>query len=812
MKALRKVLTALILSVTVPCMAARADYITVVGTVADASDGSACCFATLALYRNAELVAAVSADAGGKFEMKAIPGTYTLKVGLMGYKDYEDELNLFENSSRELKISLQPDAEMLSAAKVSDKVPVIEMKADKIVMNVSHSAFAQGSNGLDLLKKAPGVTIDKDGNVKLNGNPVSVWIDGRPSYLSGEALKNLLKGTSGTTIDKIEVIANPSAKYDAEGQGGIINIKTRRSSLQGLNGTLTLDGGGMYRSDLGQGIWNTGANANINYRSAKNSTNLIIGRSWDHNLVSMGMDTEMPTSSGLLKSSSNSLLRSDDSSTQLQLSSDFFLDSKNTVGFIVSAPGSWSTMDSPLGDNSYLTTLDGLEISRSNAEIINHTKSPRYSGNLNWTRIFDPAKASEMTVNIDYLRNGSYNTSRQTNHDLSGGSESVTEREVTTGSEVDLVSAKADWQGLVFGQYMLEAGGKWAWSHTGFSNKHIETGLPDINDGFIYNEHIGAAYATLAGQFGQKLSGKIGLRAEYTIANGDWNSDGEPYSNNYLDLFPNVNIAYMASPKTMFALTYNRRIGRPKYSQLNPSKVWLDANNTICGNRDLQPEYSDNISVVGSFNQIYALYLGFQYRTNMINQMPSFDAMGHEQLIWSNVGRQMGVYLSMNVNEMPITKWMNWTLNLTGMTLRQMDVPTLSDDWKCAAQFYTSLSFSLPANWRIDWDAFGMSKMNWGYFVLQPYAFSSVAVKKTILDNKMTLSLKFDDIFDSSAQQLKIMGAEGVSNSMISQHFYARKVGVSLSWNFGQSQKARKRNVGNVEESSRLGSSSSLGK
>lgn len=799
----------LIASLSFPCMAAKADYRIVRGSVIDKSDGTPASFATVAAIRDEEFVA-TAADTEGKFSLKLSAGQYKLKVSLIGYKDYNGTLSVSGSDSELPVIALEPEAETLASARITDKVPLMEMKADKLVMNVSHSAFAQSSNGLDLLKKSPGVTVDKDGNVKLNGNPVSVWIDGRPSHLSGDALTNLLKGTAGTSIDKIELIANPSAKYDAEGQGGIINIKTKRSTLQGLNGTVTLDGEAMYHGDLKSWALGENVSANLNYRSAKNSTTLLLGQGYDRSFTSIATDTEMDTAAGTLKSWSNSLLKSNDSSMQLQLSSDFFLDDKNTVGFIVSAPSWWSRMGSSPSDNISITELDGVELSRSASDLSTYAKGPRYSGNLNWTRVFDPAKASEMTVNLDYLRNGSYTDNKQFNHDYAGGGDVLTTRDVITDSNVDLLSAKLDWQGLIFSKFMLEAGGKWAWSNTAYSNKLAETALPEDNTAFTYSEHIGAAYATISGALGQKLSGKLGLRAEYTIANGDWESDGTTYSNSYLDIFPNLNLAYMASENAMLAFTYSRRINRPRYSQLNPSKIWLDANNTISGNRDLQPEYSDNLTLTGAFHQVFSLSLGLMNRTNLINQIPTFDSEGHEHIVWGNVGRQLGGYLSASIGELPVSNWLTWTLNVTGMAVQQLGVPSIPEDWAIAAQGYTSFAFNLPKDWKIEVDAFGMTKMNWGYFEIQPYFGSSLAVKKSLLDNKLTLSLKMNDIFDSFSTSLRVLGSDATS-STINQKNYMRRVGIGLSWNFGQSQNRRARKVGSLDESSRLGGSGSLG-
>ena len=141
---------------------------------------------------------------------------------------------------------LREETERLEEVEVKAKKPLIERQMDKLVVNVSASPLAAGSNGNDILRRSPGVRIDKDGNITVNGKSVEIWVDGKPSYLSGQQLKAMLDGTDGNTIEKIEIISNPSAKYDASGQGGIINIKTKRNMMKGLNGMLSAAYGGMY--------------------------------------------------------------------------------------------------------------------------------------------------------------------------------------------------------------------------------------------------------------------------------------------------------------------------------------------------------------------------------------------------------------------------------------------------------------------------------------------------------------------------------------------------------------------------------------
>ena len=239
------VITALLLWAV--CASARQQNVrSISGTVIDAATEKPIEFATVALIApDSTIVNGTTTDSAGHFTIERIPsGEYKLMAAFIGYTSLITDLNAVP--ARGAVLALEPDAEMLEEAVVTARRPVIEQKLDKLVMNISDAVSTEGSNGTDLLRKAPGVTIDFDGNVKLNGSAVAVWIDGRPSNLSGKELEVLLQSTDGTTIDRIEIMAHPSAKYDAAGGGGIINIVTKKNFMQGFNGSVNLGYGGMY--------------------------------------------------------------------------------------------------------------------------------------------------------------------------------------------------------------------------------------------------------------------------------------------------------------------------------------------------------------------------------------------------------------------------------------------------------------------------------------------------------------------------------------------------------------------------------------
>ena len=797
---MKRFLLALILtaSTLAPAGATRlrqdaATVTTLRGRVTDKADGSPAAFATVALVRRDSTIAAAgTADNDGLYSLKAQAGNYVLAISLIGYKDFRADATL-QNASEEINVALDVDKEMLAAARISEKVPLVEMKPDKIVMNVRESAFAQGSSGLDLMRKAPGVTIDKDGNVKLNGQAVDVWVDGRPSYLSGEALKGMLSGTSGDSIDKIELIANPSAKYDAAGQGGIINIKTRKNSAAGLNGTVSLEGGGFHFP--AENLWSRSAelDANIGLRTAKTNTNLSLSGGLDSSPFRISMDNSTELPSGSFASKSTTLSMMDMKSRNLKLSHDWFIGERDIVGAIVSAPAYDYSMPTVKGEGE--SFLGGASLGKTVSESDSKYHAPRYSANLNYTHTFDEAKDSEITANLDWYRNVADNIYDEKTLDETGTTQ-LSSTAMDSRNCVDIWSAKADWQGLVFGKVMAEAGGKWASSTTWNSMNLVRSGSADVNNTFIYKENIGALYLSAASSVGQNFSWKAGLRGEFTSSLGDWNDSPR----NWFDLFPSLSLSWSKPGKLMTALSYSRRISRPHYSQLDPTPNFIDSRSYSAGNKDLLPEYTDALTLTAAFGQYFSLGAGWNHTTNLHAQVPSFLGDGTEVLTWSNYGHRNLSYISANISYLPLTKWLSWTLSASGMLI----------DTRPAFTGYTCLSFVLPKDWKIEWDGYMSAGMVWGLFEIGPMGSSSVAVKKSVMDGKLTFNFKMDDLFDTMHQTIKINSDSG--SSYLVQDIFMRKATLGVSWNFGKAQQSRRRNVGNLEEADRAGKSGNIGK
>lgn len=783
------------------------------GRVTEAETGEGVPFATVSVIREADSSVAAGAvsDLDGKFDI-AVPQQekYLVAASAMGYETVCRSVAGGEVGD----IALKADATMLKAVEVTAKVPLIEQKIDKIVMNVSQSAFAQGNNAMELLRKAPGVSIDRDGNVQLNGQTVSVWIDGRPSHLDGKSLEALLEGTDGTSIDKIEIMANPSSKYDAEGQGGIINIKTKKNLAKGVNGTLSANYGGMYfERDGRKYMQDQDVNLNLGFRTEKTNSFVQLSESTGQMGADVTSDMEGEQMGGYkFKQHSESPNDIDMHNLMLKVGSDWFIDKKNTLGFIYTMPMNYMLQEADSSRNKSYQTLNEVLLQRDATDVSTAYKSRQYAGNLNYTHTFDEMKASELTVNLDYFHNVGKSANRNYNY-IWTPIDSLTHpylMDIRADRNVDIYSAKADWQGVVGGKYFMEAGGKWALSRTDNDMERMENGTA-YNSLFKYDEDVTAAYVSFAGQLSAKWSIKAGLRGEYTYSHGKWISADTTSTKNYFDLFPTLFVGYNPTQKWRLSLSYTRRIQRPSYDQLNPFQNYIDAHTSNVGNPDLKPCYSDNAYLMAGYGQHLSLTAAFMYSHDVLFRTPELNVVtGDQTMRYSNAGNQVILGGGVTLSEQPLGKHFALTAVVTGYAFRSERPDGINNSFY--GQTYLCLTYNLPKDWKLQLDGWGSTPVIAGYFRTNWNYSINFGVKKTCLDNRLTFSLNINDLFRTMDGGFDIVGQPGVT-STFQQKYLMQKVTVGLQWNFGTAQKPLKqRRVGDLEESSRTGSSgTSLG-
>jgi len=410
-------------------------------------------------------------------------------------------------------------------------------------------------------------------------------------------------------------------------------------------------------------------------------------------------------------------------------------------------------------------------------------------------------------MNLDYFKNVGKEHNEQ--HDTTRTLTDLipTQKMIKADIDYDIWSAKVDYQSVVWQRFLLESGAKWALSMTDNNSSELESFKPDLITEFTYLEQIGAAYVSLAGQLGPKWSFKAGLRGEYTYSFGDWISAGDQTKRSYFDLFPTVFVGFNPNEKWRFSTSFSRRINRPGYSQLNPTKTFIDAKTYVMGNPDILPEYSNDLTASVGYGQYLGIAMGTMHSNNSINQIPSYED-GISYMTWDNYGTTRINYLALSVSALPVTKWLQWSMTPTCVNIKSTIKNSNVVKNYTSFQGYTSLSFILPKDWRIDLDANGAGPMIMGSYKIHAYAVSNFAAKKTLLDGKMTLTLKLDDIFRTMKTDIEILDDFNTGyTSEILQRFCTQKLLIDLTWNFGTQHQTKQRKVGNMDELSRAGRS-----
>lgn len=784
------------------------------GKVYDASTREPLAFCTVSLLKaDSTLLTGTVTDEQGAFNL-TIPQEkpLLLRISFVGYHTYRQTLR---NTAEQLPDSLflQPVSETLEDMVVVGKLPLIEQKMDKLVVNVESMLSIQGEDAIALLRKVPGVSIDKDGNIKRNGKEVSIWIDGRPSYLSGEDLQALLKGTAAETIEKVEVIAHPSAKYDAAGEAGIINLKMKRSRLEGFNGNIaasyTSQPYKQYYFQQGNG------SAMLSYRSSiSNSVLNVSGGGYDNFSVVTSTNSVPDTQ---LQQKEYSLTNNLGYYTSVRFSNDFFINKSNTLGFIFSYNGGEGKKPQ-LDYHSEIMIADSVA-QRGNIEEENFDNRYNYTANLNYTLIFNEEKSSEITFNADYVSSNNYGEQDKLYSYMQGNDETPFSYKLYnkhTRNRMNVYSGKADFQHALSPNYFLEAGAKYAHTTTLYDNQQWlissptppEAGNPDKTQ-LRYTEQIGALYVTFSAKLNNQWTIKGGLRGEYTDVLGTWGDTAT--TQRYFNVFPTVFVGYTPNEKHRLSFSYTSRINRPSYWQLNPiANTQGSEESYLYGNPAIKPSLSHNLQLDYGWGYHVNLSAGYSYANNVPTAV-LFKLEGlTKHYRWENFATSQNGYLSVSLSELPIVKnWLTTTAIISGM-LTVFD-ETISNPLQQITPLsiygyaYGSLNLQLPKRFRIELSGWGASPAVWAYSRQNWVGSMDLSVKKNFLkDDRLSVTLTVADVFNSGKTTLvqKISG----NNSIYTQEFRwsSTAARVSLSYRFGNNgQPTKRRNVGNVEELNR---------
>lgn len=667
--------TVIILVMMLNVMVLYAQNITIKGVVVDKNTEEKLSFANVMQMSDssasAKLICGTTSNEKGEFALEVKQKDVVLKVNFLGYKDVflavNQRLYPIKNQTIDLgTIYLETDAQALGEVSIIGKQTRIEMNQDKIVMNVDDGVSATSANVFEMLRKVPGVVIDKDENITLQGQSnVLFQFDGRDIRIPYSGMKSILKGMSPNMVEKIETITNPSSKYEAEGTAGIINIVMAKEKATGFSGDAH--------------SW-SGINEDF-----KNNTGVSLNWVTNRWTISSGLSATRFASRTMTQmdqyiwgfGSDTSRIHSDETITKnnftglnFNLSADYKVNNNSSLGAMFSFDRNWiKTPDSPLQlmqiSKSPYTTIDSSYAMLND----NDLASSNFMGSLYFNKRLDTI-GGQYTISFDYNHNIGDQTSTSNNYYYRGLQEILQRQENLFNdgdNKYDAYSLKVDVVKPFNSQYSIEFGAK---TRLAIVDNDFSATINDVLDenrtqAFKYKENVSAAYVSFSDKMTDKFSFRIGLRAEHTYTSFDLRTTNENYDNSYFSLFPSLTLNQRIGKMDNLSLSYTYRISRPDYNSLNPFVTKLSDYSYSTGNPYLDPEYTHKVSLNYAFHYLVFLTASYGYTNNQINQtaMANTSTLAITQKPYNNgYSQDFNIGLSSMLPLGPV----EWTLWLQG--------------------------------------------------------------------------------------------------------------------------------------------------
>ncbi|WP_114792448.1 TonB-dependent receptor [Niabella yanshanensis] len=783
------------------------------GTVKDA-DNKPLNAATVTLLKAADSsIAKLNAsDKSGSYAFEHIePGKYLVLATAVGYtKAYSAAFELAGTDKTVPAIALSKVATEMSAVVVTARRPLIEVKADKMVVNVEGTVNATGNDGIDLLRRSPGVLVDKDDNISMSGkNGVEVYIDGKPSPLKGSDLANYLRSLQSSSIESIELITNPGARYEASGNAGIINIKLKKDKALGTNGTVNAG----YNVGV-FGKYNGGISLNHRSKKANYFGNYNYSNGLNYNKLTLYR--EIKGANGAVDTIFDQLsnMKSERQAHGFKAGMDYYLNTKNTLGVILSGNISDNTNKTagpmtitPRGESTdrILEANPVMEGDRKN-----------YNANVNYK--YADTAGRQLNIDLDYGRYENYTNQYIPNIYYTGDHATEVSRNIyrlITPTDINIYSFKADWE-QNFKKGKLSYGTKIGFVESFNNFNRFDANGPkellDINSSnvFDYTENVNALYVNYNRQF-KGFMIQVGLRGENTNSNGVSSSEVAPDSTvkrSYTDLFPSAAITFNKNPMSQWNFTFSRRIDRPNYSNLNPFRFALNDYTYQQGNPYLRPQYTNSFGITHTFKYKLNTTLNYSHIKDMFAQILDTTEASKSFQITRNLATQDVISLNVSYpfSYKAFTLFSNLNSNYSiykanfGGGARDIHEEVFS------YTIYTQGSYKFAKTWTAELTGLYISPSIWqGIFRSKAMGFVDAGMQKTILQGKGTVKASVSDIF-------KTMRFRGDANyagaiNRVGANWESRQFKINFTYRFGSAQvkAARQRKTGLEEENKRTG-------
>ena len=748
-------------------------------------------FSQVALKKGTDtsMVKSLLADEKGNFSFQVPNGSYLIEVKMMGYtKRLTAVFDIVPGEKRELgTIVLKTSEIQLAAVSISAKLPFVERRADKLIVNLN--GLGSGAPIMEVMNQLPGVSVTPDDQISLNGKSVQIYIDGKATTLSSEALAGMLKGISSSAIQKVELIAQPSAKYDAAGNGAIINIIRKRNYKAGLNGNVYAGGG---KGTFGK----ANGGLNLNYKGKVH--NLLLNLDYNYNkyfydsyIVSTFLDAR-----GVALSQSTTAIKSTRTNANYtpNLGMDFYLSKRTTLsasikpGFQTFGRNSTANIDDVVAQSQFINLVD---IGATN-----------FSSGLRLQHQID-SLGRDLTIDLDYYRYGNYND--QDNLTINLNSSSALPSVVEQDRLFDVYAFKMDYTHPLAKGHQFEMGMKTSYVNAKNSNFYQDFTSQQTNL-FNYKESISALYLTYA-RTGEKFSYQLGIRGEYTNGQGEQGFGNERFTRSYFQPFPSVHLDYKFTKNHSLSLGMNKRIERPGYESLNPLVRIISSSNLQQGNPALKPLVAYNADLWYGYKNAFFFGLTYSHSVDdftsisvplangVISTLPGNADYGDYFTLQAMYGKQVLPWWYTSSNAILSKRSFKGEFN--GVLLESDGIASL------AATSYNS--FSLSKNFSVMFLFNYRGKSVDRTITNRAFTYVTAGIRQQLLNKRASIQLNAMDIFKSYRNEYN--QDSGTLKQLWRNQFETRMVKLNFSYSFGGTVKNTKKSNGTEEERRR----SSLG-
>lgn len=809
---MKKLLLTVILSyINILIYAASPAPVDIKGKITDATTKDIIEFVNISIYdNNGNLVKGAITDLDGNYIIQDVgKGSYTMKVSYVGYRTVEKKINVDGNKNMTLNLSMREDTELLDEVEIVAEKPQMIFDIDKRIFNADHDLTSLGGSASDLLSNIPSIEVDSEGTVSLRGDEgVTIWINGKDSGLTSDNQSQILEQLPAETIDRVEVITNPSSKYSSEGSAGIINIILKKNINIGYYG-------GVQARATTAGMYN--ASGNINYSKGKWDMFLNVGYR-HHNGKSEGYDNRTMNDGTYLNQTSEGKRKGDNMFTRLGVTfhptfkDDISLNgfgmfgggsNNRTINYLSNMPGTYqSAVRKTLGNDD----MNGGNISMDYMHRFSEKSYLSASASYNvWG----------MDGSTDYLQDSQYadrtesSIQKQSSHMNNNGweftadySNQITENhKIETGYKGELRSEHSPIETM---------------SGTSYGNLVPQNNL--YND-FRYDSDIHALYVSYSGKI-NNFGIQAGLRGEYTLTDAVTkykNTDGEimfdTYKTDYLDLFPSLFLSYSLPNNNEIQVNYTRRLRRPRGHMLNSFRNITDSTNISYGNPSLSPQYSNvfEVNYIKTWG-LHTLTASAYYRgaDNVFERITYMDENEIMNTTWFNVteSKSIGVELvaknKLFNNILDLTTTVNlYYFKLDGFEFYDSRTGNLlatgdsEENFSWDARMIANVKLPYDINLQVTGRYRSKRTVAQGY--RKPSYSLDAGLRKSFLDNRLSVAVNARDLLDSRKRQSITIGDDFRQES--SNSFIGRNIGITISYSFGNLKEMLKKQANRPQNS-----------